>query len=347
MPLPILSSPRVRALMAAAAIASIQSAAAADDATPTRLSEDLSWGEVGIRIEGDSASVDPARDFFLTLTVDAPERLQVDVPDLRSRLEGFSSAESFFLEPAVAGGRRTASQRWRLIPQPCAEYRLAPLAVEVRDNSSHPASVSWFATRPVVFAAADLGVAADGDPEVSPKPAWIPPTARSVAKWSAFALLCALAAAAIAWLATRIRRKVAEMRMSPRERALAELGRLLGRDLVNKGLYKDFYVELTHVVRRYIERAHGIHAAEQTTQEFLAAAAGRPEFAGEVLWRLRAFLESADLVKFAGADATPRMADDAVGTARGYIESDSAAQAAAQSAAASAGAAKPAKEDAR
>ena len=334
------SLPRVCAMMVA--VASLRLATAAEAPVP-RLSEDLSWGDVGIKVEGDSAAVDPARDFFLTLTVDAPERLQVVIPDLRARLEGFSSAESFFLEPVTAGGRRTASQRWRLIPQPSAEYRLAPFAVEVRDNSSHPPAVSWFATRPIVFAAADLGVSADGDPEVSPKAIWIPPTTRSVVKWAAFALLCAIALAALAWLATRVRRKVAEMRMSPRERALAELGRLLGRNLVHKGLYKDFYVELTHVVRRYIERAHGIHAAEQTTQEFLAAAADRPEFAGEVLVRLRAFLESADLVKFAGVDATPRMADDAVSTARGYIESDSAAQAAASASPAAA----TSKEDAR
>ncbi len=316
--------------MMVALIAALQFAFASDSPA-SRLSEDLSWGEVGIKVEGESSTVDPARDFFLTLTVDVPERLKVEIPDLRTRLEGFSSAESFFLEPVAAGGRRTASQRWRLIPQPGAEYRLAPFAVEVRDNSSHPPAVSWFATRPIVFAAADLGVSADGDPEVSPKAIWIPPTVRSVITWIAFALLCAIAVAALVWLATHIRRKVVEMRMSPRERALAELDRLLGRDLVHKGLYKDFYVELTHVVRRYIERAHGIRAAEQTTQEFLAAAAGRPEFAGEVLARLREFLQSADLVKFAGVDATPHMADDAVTTARGYVESDSAMQAASAS----------------
>lgn len=112
--------------------------------------------------------------------------------------------------------------------------------------------------------------------------------------------------------------------MSPIERAMVELERLLKRNLPGKGLYKDFYIELTMVVRRYIERTHGIHAPEQTTQEFLLAAAKHPLFKHEVLVQLRTFLESADLVKFAGQEATLAMAEDATQKAKRYIEDDSA-----------------------
>ena len=38
---------------------------------------------------------------------------------------------------------------------------------------------------------------------------------------------------------------------------------------------------------------------------------------------LRRFLESADLVKFAGVQATPEMADEATDSARGYLKGDS------------------------
>jgi hypothetical protein len=118
----------------------------------------------------------------------------------------------------------------------------------------------------------------------------------------------------------RLKRVVRERRMSPRERALAELDRLLRRNLVGRGNYKDFYIELTMVVRRYIEREHGVRAPEQTTPEFLEAAARHPRFPAAVLARLRVFLESADLVKFACATATPQAAGEAVQAARRYIE---------------------------
>ena len=37
---------------------------------------------------------------------------------------------------------------------------------------------------------------------------------------------------------------------------------------------------------------------------------------------LRRFLESSDMVKFAGVEATPEMADEATDSARGYLKTD-------------------------
>ena len=107
--------------------------------------------------------------------------------------------------------------------------------------------------------------------------------------------------------------------MSPIERAWVELDRLLKKGLPGRGRYKDFYVELTMVVRRYVQRKYGIRAPNLTTDEFLVqfrdAGRGRCD-------DLAKFLESADLVKFAGLQATPEMADGATESARTYLKSD-------------------------
>jgi hypothetical protein len=68
------------------------------------------------------------------------------------------------------------------------------------------------------------------------------------------------------------------------------------------------------VVRRYVQRKYGVKAPHLTTEEFLR------EFQSD---DLRAFLESADMVKFAGVEATPEMADEATASARTYLEGDS------------------------
>jgi hypothetical protein len=161
-----------------------------------------------------------------------------------------------------------------------------------------------------------------GQPEVTPEPEWIAPTAKSITLWIFAVIAALLVLAAILYGLTRISSKVKEFRMTPIERAMTELERLLRRNLPGKGLYKDFYVELTMVVRRYIERSHNIKAPEQTTEEFLAAAAGHPDFTPEVLGQLKVFLESADLVKFAGQKADTEMTDQAAEKARKYIKSD-------------------------
>ena len=62
---------------------------------------------------------------------------------------------------------------------------------------------------------------------------------------------------------------------------------------------KRFYVDLTGIVRRFIESTTGVHAAEQTTEEFLREISSSDRFERDQRSRLQSFLESADLVKFA------------------------------------------------
>ena len=77
------------------------------------------------------------------------------------------------------------------------------------------------------------------------------------------------------------------------------------------------------VVRRYIQRRHSVRAPNLTTDEFLRAASENPAFTREALEGLKQFLESSDMVKFAGVEATPEMADSATDRARNYLNTDS------------------------
>lgn len=292
---------------------------------PAAFQQDLSWGDVDIQLRTEPAEVRPDRDLMLTLTVTTPSHLKVVLPDLRDRFGGFATAEDFARDPIVKGDKTQREYRWRLTPELARDYRLAPFAVEVHDTRRQPPPVSWFATRPIVFPAAPAPKPITGDIEADAQPIWIRPTPLAILTWIGAALLTAVTLAALIWGLRRLKRHVREIRLSPRERAWAELDRLLHRGLIEKGLYKDFYIELTMVVRRYIERTHGIRAPEQTTEEFLTAAARHPRFTPPVMARLRTFLESSDLIKFAGQQATTHMADTAVATAREYVETDSTA----------------------
>jgi hypothetical protein len=289
---------------------------------PAAFTADLSQGQVEIKLSAEPAQVRMDRDLFVTLRVSSPDYLKVTLPDLRERFGGFKIADNFTHEPVTADGTTRIEQRWRLVPDLLRTYRLAPFAVRVDDTRMRPVATTWFATRAVVFAAEPPPAPVSGEPEVPLRPFWIPPTPRTVLGWIALGILGLIAAVLLFQGARLLRRHVRERRMSPRERAFVELDRLLRRNLVAKRLYKDFYIELTMVVRRYIERAHLIHAPEQTTQEFLAAAARHPHFRPEALTQLKEFLESADLIKFAGQEATPQLADQAVAGAKEYVERD-------------------------
>ena len=292
---------------------------------------DLSRDGIGITVEAEPETVDPGRDFTVTVTVKSPAGQSATWPDLRTRFQGFQVAEDFTEEPlADADGGTTLVSRWRLVPEPMAKkYRLAPFVVSVAQERDPPApgteqqASSTFYTSPVLFAPPAARESVTGDMEVEPKRDLPPLSWKLVgicgAILAAFALVVALAYLAI----RKIRTMVRVHRMSPIERAMYELEQLLKKGLPGRGFYKDFYVELTMVVRRYIERRHDVRAPNLTTDEFLRAARENPAFTREAISELKNFLESADMVKFAGVEATPEMADAATGKARDYLTTDS------------------------
>ena len=283
---------------------------------------DLSKDGVSITVEPSPARVDVARDFEVTVTAVAPVGSTLAMPDLRDRFGGFSVAEDFAEEPlAGADGSTTYMSRWRLVPKPCEKvYRLAPFVVTVLRDGTLSGS---FYTAPVYFESPVAREVVTGGIEVDPKKD-LPPLSWRLVRILAY-ILFAVAAVVVAvwWTVRKILQKIKEHRMSPIERAMLELDRLLKKGLPGRGRYKDFYVELTMVVRRYIQRRHAVRAPNLTTDEFLRAAAENPAFSREALAELKQFLESADMVKFAGVEATPEMADDATGKAKDYLTTDS------------------------
>ena len=286
---------------------------------------DLSRDGIGITVDAEPDTVDPGRDFFVTVTVKSPAGQAATLPDLRTRFQGFQVAEDFTEDPLPdADGGTTLVSRWRLVPEPLAKkYRLAPFVVSVAQKSDPPGEPSTFYTLPVLFAPPAARESITGDMEIEPKRD-LPPLSWKLVGICAAILVGVLLIAAIAYLVIRkIRMMVRIQRMSPIERAMYELEQLLKKGLPGRGFYKDFYVELTMVVRRYIERRHAVRAPNLTTDEFLRAARDNPAFTREAIAELKNFLESADMVKFAGVEATPEMADAATGKARDYLTTDS------------------------
>jgi len=111
-------------------------------------------------------------------------------------------------------------------------------------------------------------------------------------------LLLVLAAAVgmRCWLAARIkaRRASAFEIASARFDALKARPRPEGTEAIGA-----FFVELSDLVRHYLEDRFGLHAPELTTEEFLDVAVGSPDLSEAHQGFLRDFLRRADQVKFA------------------------------------------------
>lgn len=286
---------------------------------------DLSKGGISLVVTASPDRVDVARDFEVVVRAVAPSGVTVALPDLRDRLRGFSVAEDFAEEPLVSeDGATTYVSSWRLVPKPCEKtYKLLPFVVTLLRNADGRESSESFYTSPVYFGNPAVREPVTGGIEVDPEKD-LPPLSWKLVKQCALVLLSVCSVAALVWWAARkVAQKIREHRMSPIERAMLELDRLLQKGLPGRGRYKDFYIELTMVVRRYIQRRHSVRAPNLTTDEFLRAASENPAFTREALEGLKQFLESSDMVKFAGVEATPEMADSATDRARNYLNTDS------------------------
>lgn len=288
---------------------------------------DLGRDGIGLTLETNLEKVDPGRDFEVVVKVVSPPDKTVVIPDLRDRFNGFQVAEDFSEDPIKdVDGKTTTVTRWRLVPEPLARrYRLAPFVITVLDvpvDGSAVVHPTTFYTAPVLFNPPSQREVVTGGMEIDPKRDF-PPLSWKLVGTVMVCLAGLLAIAVIVhFIVRRIKLMVRIHRMSPIERAFYELDVLLKKGLPGRGFYKDFYVELTMVVRRYIERRHAVKAPNLTTDEFLRVAQDNPAFTREAITELRYFLESADMVKFAGVEATPEMADEATGKARNYLNAD-------------------------
>ena len=231
-------------------------------------------GGIGFKVESETTVIDPARSVFLRMELRTPHDRTAVMPDLRDRVVGFSLVEDFAEEPAkTQDGSTVQVANWRLVPEPCAEvYKIKPFVVKgspkIWKSQSDEGKFS-FIGGPIYFENPAAREPVTGGMETDPKKD-LPPFSWKLVGWVVIALTAIGLLVAGCWLLVKyVARRVKEHRMSPIERAWVELDRLLEKGLPGRGRYKDFYVELTMVVRRYVQRKYGIKAPHLTTEEFL------------------------------------------------------------------------------
>lgn len=276
-----------------------------------------SYHGIDVTLSSKSDTVDPASSVFVDLKIVSPKDVEVVLPDLKQRVHGFSSAEDIAVEPYEDdNGFRVAEARWKLVPEPCAEvYKIAPFPVKTKSGKS-------FVAGPVYFKSPTVDETVSGEMRIKPEKD-APPF-----DWKRFWKPCLIVLGAIAlllilWLIVRYIVKILKKRrMTPLQRAMFELDRLVEKNLPQSGMFKDFYVELTLIVKLYIQRRYALKVSNLTTGEFCAAINGVPSFPDDALSGLMEFFSAADMIKFAGESASVDMAREALNSAKTFIVCD-------------------------
>ncbi len=142
--------------------------------------------------------------------------------------------------------------------------------------------------------------------------------------WALLLGLLAVASGVAYWLIRRkggLKQVLArpEVIVPPYEKAMLQLDSLKGRQLCERGQEKEYYTELTEILRQYLEGRFGINAMEMTSTQIKQAvrATVHDQAASGMM---SSVLEMADYVKFARMRPLPEDNVKAMAQARGFVE---------------------------
>ena len=269
----------------------------------------------------------------LTLTVSAEPGVTVEMPAFGDALGRFAIVDYAPREETTEYGQARFSQRYTLQASASGRQRIPQLRVEFVDerdgidgsgderDSQRAAKARELLTEELGFEVESVlpeGAVVDELRPARPMLAELqgPWWARH---WPWFAVGVLVLAGTVGGLLVWLRRADQRARTTAFERAIERLERLQRRGLPGSADLDAWYVELSDIVRRYIEARFGLRAPELTTEEFLAEAGRSAELTPSHRSLLSAFLERCDRVKFARYSPGDTESHEALQLARQFL----------------------------
>jgi len=234
-----------------------------------------------------------------TVKIASDTSLVVDSLTVGTNLGSFEVKDYKARQSLVKNGTRTSTESFQITTFTTGDYKIPPVTIRYRTRSGEVKSI---ATDPLPIKVNSLLSGEQGEDIKPLKPQKMFPR-EFPTLWVIAGSALIAGAILFVWLYRRARRPidlstaVADTRL-PWEIALEELAKLRESDLLARGEYKLFYLELSDIFRRYLGRRYGIYALERTTIEIIM------EFRQLALAKeeekvIHDFLEGCDLVKFA------------------------------------------------
>ena len=263
----------------------------------------------------------------LTLKVAAQSGVELLMPAFGQALERFAISDFTSSERVDQAGRTVVTQQYDLELSHSGPQSIPPVMIEFVDrrDGHKPAPDGFDAyellTERLAFEVQSV-VPDDAQADLRPSLGTLPLQSTATGRlwpWGIGVLVLLLAAAGWAWRWwTRSRRQA--RRRSAYEIASGRLEQLLSNPQADPDQLGPFFVDLSAIVRQYLEDRFELRAGELTTEEFLAQASGSPDLVADHQALLRAFLRRADLVKFANMRPTDTDVQESVAAARRFLD---------------------------
>ena len=282
-------------------------------------------GPVSARVHVSPAKPRLGDALTLTLEVNAEAQVELFMPEFGHALDRFTIVDFLPRESLDPQGRTVTKQRYTLQLPMSGKQTIPPFIIEFVDHrpGHRPAPEGEDAyellTERIPFEVASVIPKGAGD---ALKPPLGPLGARNqpgkTTSWLWLLLPIVVVAAPFGWRYW-LRWRDQSRQRSAFDIAHSQLAKLMAQPRPGPEAMDGFFVELSGIIRRYLEDRFQLRAPERTTEEFLDLTAGSPDLTAEHRGFLHQFLAYADRVKFARHLPKSDQVDQALAAAERFL----------------------------
>jgi len=287
-----------------------------------KIDKDYQRGPLTVHIRADKPKITIAETLLLELEATIKPGYEVQMPQVGKELKDFGIVDWDNLGDKLDENNNIVSRyRYRLEPFLSGTFQIPAFTFEFYDVNS-PDNKHKLITEPIDVEVtsllgkqrAELKIAdIEGVVEMPAKPSY----------WWLW-MLCTTAIIAGVGVLLYLRRKRAEKLVRifkpAHEIAYERLQNLVEKDLVKAGKIKEFYEQISDILRHYIEHRFNLRAPERTTEEFLVELSSANILSQSDQRRLGEFLSHCDLVKFAKHNPTTEQIQRTFDLVKDFIE---------------------------
>jgi hypothetical protein len=245
--------------------------------------------------------------------------IEVKFPDFIDKLAGFAVKDFGFDEKGFFG-KKTYIRWYILDTYSTGEYVIPEAVIEYKAKSEK----EWhkIKTNKVKVTVKSLLKSKEGAYDIRDIKGPVSPSSKIAIFVLIILLVISIVALLFGFISKKKRSKEEEKIIKPSadEIAYKALDELKRKDYPRKGLIKEYYIELSDIVRHYLEARFSIRAPEMTTEEFLNAVKDDHRLSSKHTAILSEFLACCDLVKFAKYQPLSKEIEQSFNLAKSLID---------------------------
>ncbi len=232
--------------------------------------------------------------------------VKVDFPDLGKVLDKFSIKDFSQLETFKEKNKIVLRENFKLNTFLTGDYVIPPIEVKYKKGEEEKTAVSG-----ALYVRVDSLLNSEEKDIRDITPPWTSKIKSKIFIWVIWIAVPLLFIAFVIYLVYYFRKRAIEKEEAaplPWVEALEMLEHLKNTNLINENI-KEYYYELSYLLRFYIEKRFGVMAPERTTEEFIKIMQNKSIFNANHQRILQKFLKESDLVKFAKNIPPPQEID--------------------------------------